>query len=362
MNLQETINASTKPFLIAGPCSVENPAQVLEVALALAEYGKIKMLRGGIWKPRTRPDSFEGVGVIGLPWLVEAGKEANLPVCTEIANKNHVEAALKAGVDVLWIGARTTVNPFAVQEIADALKGTSIPVMIKNPINPDLELWIGAFERLDKAGISDLTAIHRGFSVYNHPKYRNVPNWEIPIALCERMPNIPIICDPSHISGRRDLLLEVSQKGLDLNFDGLMIETHPNPDTAWSDAAQQLTPDNLFRLLEQLVQRSPSLDKYTEKELEEIRDKISVLDDRVFDLLSARMNMSVNAGELKMKHNITIFQQEHWAKMKNKRLNMADDYNLTPFFVQQMMDAIHQESIRHQTKVMNPKQDNSSDK
>ena len=362
MNLQEKIQASSKPFLIAGPCSVENPDQVLQVALACANDGRIKMLRGGIWKPRTRPDSFEGVGVIGLPWLVEAGKEAKLPVCTEIANKNHVEAALKAGVDVLWIGARTTVNPFAVQEIADALKGTKVPVMIKNPINPDLELWIGAFERLDKVGISDLTAIHRGFSVYNHPKYRNVPNWEIPIGLRERMPNIPLICDPSHISGRRDLLLEVSQKGLDLNFDGLMIETHPNPDSAWSDAAQQLTPVNLFLLLEQLVQRSPSLDEFAGKELDEIRDKIAVLDDRVFDLISARMQMSENAGELKREHRITIFQQEHWAKMKMKRLRMADNYNLSTFFVQQLMDAIHQESIRHQTKVMNPKKDNSNDK
>lgn len=359
MNLQKTIKSSTKPFLIAGPCSVENPDQVMKVAMALAESGKIKLIRGGIWKPRTRPDSFEGVGSIGLPWLIEAGKVAKLPVCTEVANKNHVESALKAGVDVLWIGARTTVNPFAVQEIADVLKGTNIPVMVKNPINPDLELWIGAFERLEKAGISDLTAIHRGFSVYNHPKYRNVPNWEIPIAFRERMPSIPIICDPSHISGKRDLLLEVSQKGLDLNFDGLMIETHPNPDEAWSDAAQQITPENLFKLLNQLVQRSPSLDKDAEKELEEIREKISVLDDRVFDLLSARMKMSEDAGELKLEHNITIFQQEHWAKMKNKRLNMAKDYNLTTFFVQQMMDAIHQESIRHQTKVMNPKNDNS---
>jgi chorismate mutase len=359
MNLQKTIHSSNKPFLIAGPCSVENPEQIMAVALALGHSEKIRLLRGGIWKPRTRPDSFEGVGAIGLPWLIDAGKASNLPVCTEIANKNHVEFALKAGVDVLWIGARTSVNPFAVQEIADALKGTNVPIMIKNPINPDLELWIGAFERLEKAGITDLTAIHRGFSIYKHPKYRNVPNWEIPIAFRERMPSIPIICDPSHISGKRELLLEVSQKGLDLNFDGLMIETHPSPDAAWSDAAQQVTPENLFILLNQLVQRSASPGKDAEKELEEIREKITVLDDRVFDLLSARMQMSENAGELKREHNITIFQQDHWAKMKNNRLNMAKDYNLTILFVQQMMDAIHQESIRHQTKVMNPKKDNS---
>lgn len=361
MNLQKTIKTSPKPFLIAGPCSVENPEQVMEVAEALGQSDKVQLLRGGIWKPRTRPDSFEGVGSIGLPWLIDAGKAVGLPVCTEIANQNHVEAALKAGVDVLWIGARTTVNPFAVQEIADALKGTKIPVMVKNPINPDLELWIGAFERLEKAGLHDLTAIHRGFSVYKHPKYRNVPNWEIPIAFRERLPEIPMICDPSHISGKRNLLLEVSQKGLDLDFDGLMIETHANPDLAWSDAAQQVTPENLLVLLNQLVQRSAAPGKGAVKELEEIRDKIALLDDRVFDLLSARMQMSENAGELKREHNIVILQQEHWAKMKNKRLEMAKDYNLTSFFVQQMMDAIHQESIRHQTKVMNPKIDNSAE-
>ncbi len=361
MNLQESILQNKKPFLIAGPCSVENPDQIMDVVRTFGESKRIQMIRGGIWKPRTRPDSFEGVGKIGLPWLVEAGKQAKLPVCTEVANKNHVESALNAGVDVLWIGARTTVNPFAVQEIADVLKGTSVPVMIKNPINPDLELWIGAFERLDKAGISDLTAIHRGFSVYNHPKYRNVPNWEIPIAFRERLSNIPMICDPSHISGRRDLLLEVAQKGLDLNFDGLMIETHPNPDAAWSDAAQQVTPKDLYSILDKLVQRSPSPGKDAAKHLDEIRQRIADLDDRVFDLLSSRMKMSEKAGELKREHNITIFQQEHWAKMKNKRLNLSEGYDLSTFFIQQMMDAIHQESIRHQTKVMNPKIDNSSD-
>ncbi|MFA7275125.1 MAG: bifunctional 3-deoxy-7-phosphoheptulonate synthase/chorismate mutase type II [Crocinitomicaceae bacterium] len=354
MNLQHDIKTSSKPFVIAGPCSVENPEQIKSVAQDLANSGRIQLLRGGIWKPRTRPDSFEGVGAIGLPWLVEAGKAAKLPVCIEIANKHHVEVALEAGVDVLWIGARTTVNPFAVQEIADVLKGTNVPVMIKNPINPDLELWIGAFERLEKAGIADLTAIHRGFSVYKHPKYRNVPSWEIPIALRERLPHIPLICDPSHISGRRDLLLEVSQKGLDLNFDGLMIETHPHPDLAWSDAAQQVTPEALFHLLDQLVLRTAVFSKDAEKELDEIRHKIANLDDRVFDMLSARMQMSEDAGELKREHNITIFQQEHWAKMKNKRLAMSENYKLTPFFIQQMMEAIHLESIRHQTKVMNP--------
>ena len=253
MNLIQKIKEASRPFLIAGPCSAESPEQVMSVAKKLAASGKTQLLRAGIWKPRTRPNSFEGMGDIALPWLVEAGRETGLPVTTEIANRNHTELALKAGVDVLWIGARTTVNPFAIQEIADVLKGVDIPVMIKNPVNPDLDLWIGAFERLEKAGVRDLSAIHRGFSIYKHPKYRNVANWEIPIALRERLPNIPIICDPSHISGNRDLLLEVSQKAMDLNFDGLMIETHPTPEKAWSDAAQQLTPEALNILLNQLV-------------------------------------------------------------------------------------------------------------
>lgn len=360
LNLSQKIRKSEKPFLIAGPCSVETPEQVESIALELANLGGIQLLRGGIWKPRTRPDSFEGVGAIGLPWLIAAGKKAGIPVCTEVANSQHVEAALTAGVDVLWIGARTTVNPFAVQEIAEALKGIDIPVMVKNPVNPDLELWIGAFERLMKMGITDLSAIHRGFSFYNHPKYRNVPNWEIPIALRERMPEIPVICDPSHISGRRDLLMEVSQKAMDLNFDGLMIETHPNPDKAWSDAKQQVTVQGLTNILTQLVLREPSVGIDAEKQLEDIRQKIGVLDDRIFDLLAERMRISEVAGELKRDHNITILQQEHWATVKNNRLSMATSLELTPLFIQQTMDAIHQESIRRQTKVMNPKKDNQA--
>ncbi|EPB65922.1 putative 3-phosphoshikimate 1-carboxyvinyltransferase, partial [Ancylostoma ceylanicum] len=225
------------------PCSAETEEQVISICSQIAESGLADVLRAGIWKPRTRPDSFEGIGAEALPWLVEAGKRTGLPTTTEVANKTHVEQALKAGVDILWIGARTTVNPFAVQEIADALKGVDIPVMIKNPVNPDVDLWLGAFERLEKAGITDLVAIHRGFSVYKHEKYRNVPNWELPIALKERIPHLPMICDPSHITGKRELLLEVSQKAMDLNFDGLMIETHPNPDKAWSDASQQVTAE-----------------------------------------------------------------------------------------------------------------------
>ncbi len=357
MNLSKEIFESEKPYLIAGPCSVESREQVNQIAIEIANKSDIKLLRGGIWKPRTRPDSFEGVGAVGLPWLIEAGEIANLPTCIEIANANHAEQALKAGVDVLWIGARTTVNPFAVQEIADALKGVTVPVMVKNPINPDLELWIGAFERLEKAGLKDLTGIHRGFSFYNHPKYRNVPNWELPIAFRERMPLVPLICDPSHISGRRDLLMEVSQKAMDLNFEGLMIETHPNPDEAWSDAKQQVTADGLKKIINNLILREPSVGEDAEKNLEDIRQKIGVLDDRIFDLLSERMQISEAAGELKRNHNITILQQEHWARVKNARLSRSTEYQLTPLFIRQTMDAIHQESIRRQTKVMNPKKD-----
>ncbi len=353
MNLTQNIQESNRPFLITGPCSAESPEQVMSVAKEIAANGHANVLRAGIWKPRTRPDSFEGMGEIALPWLIEAGKETGLPVTTEIANRHHAELALKAGVDILWIGARTTVNPFAIQEIADFLKGVKIPVMVKNPVNPDLELWIGTFERLEKAGITDLVAIHRGFSVYKHPKYRNVPTWELPIALRERLPDLPIICDPSHITGRRDLLLEVSQKAMDLNFDGLMIETHPNPDKAWSDAAQQVTPDGLKDILSQLILRTRDFSSIDTGAIDELRLKITNLDDRLFDILSARMNMSEEVGRFKLQHNITILQQERWIKIIESRLSKSDNYQLSERFIRQIMDAIHQESIRHQTKVMN---------
>lgn len=353
MNLTQNIQESNRPFLITGPCSAESPEQVMSVAKEIAANGHANVLRAGIWKPRTRPDSFEGMGEIALPWLIEAGKETGLPVTTEIANRHHAELALKAGVDILWIGARTTVNPFAIQEIADFLQGVKIPVMVKNPVNPDLELWIGAFERLEKAGITDLVAIHRGFSVYKHPKYRNVPTWELPIALRERLPDLPIICDPSHITGRRDLLLEVSQKAMDLNFDGLMIETHPNPDKAWSDAAQQVTPDGLKDILSQLILRTRDFSSIDTGAIDELRLKITNLDDRLFDILSARMNMSEEVGRFKLQHNITILQQERWIKIIESRLSKSDNYQLSERFIRQIMDAIHQESIRHQTKVMN---------
>lgn len=355
MNLRKSIEETRRPFLIAGPCSAESEEQLNTVVSDLAAHTDIRMIRAGIWKPRTRPDSFEGFGDRALPWLVQAGKQFNLPIAVEVANKNHVESALKAGVDVLWIGARTTVNPFAVQEIADALEGISIPVMIKNPVNPDLELWIGAFERLDKAGVSDLIALHRGFSFYNHPKYRNVPHWEIPIALKERLGNLPVICDPSHISGRRNLLEEVSQKAMDLNFDGLMIETHPNPDSALSDAQQQITPLELKSLLDGLVVREYKSEPDAQDQLKEFREQIAVLDDRLFDLLSARMKISAQLGGFKLEHNMTILQREHWEAVIKSRLETVQNHGLTRQFIRRIMDEIHQESIRQQTRVMNPK-------
>lgn len=353
MKLSEKISRGDRPFVVAGPCSAESERQVMEICSEIAQNDSVKLLRAGIWKPRTRPNSFEGLGEIALPWLVNAGKATGLPTTTEVANKKHVEAALKAGIDVLWIGARTTVNPFAVQEIADAVQGVDIPVMIKNPVNPDLQLWLGAFERFEKVGITDLTAIHRGFSVYKHKKYRNVPNWQIPIALKEQRPDLPIICDPSHITGRRDLLLEVSQKSMDLNFEGLMIETHPNPDEAWSDAAQQVTADGLNDILSQLVLRSVEVSQDVAGSMEELRTKISILDDRLFEILGARMELSEEVGQLKRENNVTILQQEHWKRVIAARIENRGEFRLTQQFVRQLMDAIHQESIRHQTKVMN---------
>ncbi|MFN5845045.1 MAG: chorismate mutase [Flavobacteriia bacterium] len=350
--MNEKIRSTSGPFLIAGPCSAETEEQVHSVVRDLADRNLTHAIRAGIWKPRTRPDSFEGIGEVGLKWLVDAGRSVGLPVATEVANKHHVELALQAGVDILWVGARTTVNPFTVQEIADALSGVRIPVMVKNPVNPDLELWLGGIERFEKAGLSDVVAIHRGFSVYKHPKYRNVPNWEIPIALKERRPDIAVICDPSHITGKRELIAEVAQKALDLNFEGLMMETHPNPENAWSDASQQLTPEALEEILKGLVVRSKDISGEFASYLDEVREKIALLDDRLFELLTARMTLSEEVGKFKRENNITILQQEHWAKLIAGRLNKNEEYNLTQLFIRQFMDAIHQESIRHQVKIM----------
>ncbi|MCC5921449.1 MAG: bifunctional 3-deoxy-7-phosphoheptulonate synthase/chorismate mutase type II [Cyclobacteriaceae bacterium] len=348
------------PVIISGPCSAETEDQVMSTAQKLAATGKNHVLRAGIWKPRTRPGSFEGAGEPGLEWLINAGKETGLPVTTEVANAAHVEAALKAGVDILWIGARTSVNPFSVQEIADALKGTDIPVMVKNPINPDLELWIGALERLNKAGITKLAAIHRGFSSHEKSPFRNVPMWEVPIALKTRIPNIDVICDPSHIAGNRDLLPLISQKALDMDMNGLMIESHINPDAAWSDAKQQITPGTLAQLISELVVRKADIDDKEFKDLLAVlRDEIDQLDDNIMSQLSTRMQISRKIGEYKKDNNVTILQVSRWEDIISSRLKMAQAMGISDNFMKDFLKLIHKESIHVQEEVMNAKGEKS---
>jgi chorismate mutase len=342
-----------RPLIIAGPCSAESEEQVIETARLLHKNG-IKVFRAGIWKPRTRPNAFEGVGPIGLPWLRRVKEEFGMLTAIEVANVKHVYEALKAGIDILWIGARTTANPFSVQEIADSLKGVDIPVMVKNPVNPDAELWIGALERINNAGIKRIAAIHRGFSTYNKTEYRNSPQWEIPIELRRRIPDLPIITDPSHICGNKKLLQEVSQRSVDLNFDGLMIETHINPEKALSDAAQQLTPEELKTLLNSLIIRKSKIeDTLLLTTLEELRQEIDNFDDKLMEILDSRMGISRKIGEYKKKHNITILQTSRWDQLLKRRIKLAGKKGLSEEFITKVFRAIHQESINHQTKVMN---------
>ncbi len=344
-----------KPLILAGPCSAESETQVMETAKQLKQYG-IKIFRAGIWKPRTRPNAFEGVGRKGLPWLKKVKEELGMLTAIEVANVKHVYEALKTGIDILWIGARTSANPFAVQEIADALKDVDIPVMVKNPVNPDAELWIGALERLNNAGIKKLAAIHRGFSTYSKSFYRNHPQWQIPIELKRRIPRLPIITDPSHICGNRDLLFEISQKAMDLDFDGLMIETHINPDKAWSDAHQQITPKTLNELLNDLILRKADVENTVlMTTLEEIRHEIDKYDDKLVDILEHRMRLAEKIGEYKKKNNITILQTSRWDEILRRRIEDADRKGLSEEFIIKIFRAIHQESINHQTKVMNAK-------
>lgn len=342
-----------RPLIIAGPCGVESEEQIHAIAGELGKM-KVQVLRGGIWKPRTRPGSFQGIGSDGLKWIKDAGIANNLPVTVEVANPRHVEEALKAGIDVLWIGARTTVNPFLVQEIADALVGVDVPVMVKNPINPELELWIGAFERLNQAGIKKLVAIHRGFSSASQSRYRNAPNWQIPIELKRRYPDLPIVCDPSHIAGARPLIPQLSQNALDLNFDGLMIETHNHPEKALSDKDQQLTPAALNELLNSLVIRQASVDDAIFMNvLEELRDQIDAIDERILILMAERMSVANEIGQYKRDNNMTILQVERWNEILKTRLQSGEMKELSDEFIIRMYELIHQESIRHQTEVMN---------
>ena len=345
-----------RPIIISGPCSAETEEQVMQTAKDLKSTGKVDLLRAGIWKPRTRPNSFEGVGEVGLKWLIDAGKAVELPVITEVASADHVELALKAGYEKLWIGARTTVNPFAVQAIADALKGSGVEVLVKNPINPDLNLWIGAIERFKNVGITDVHAIHRGFSSFNSDKYRNEPMWEIPIGLKAEFPEMKIICDPSHICGRRDIIQDVSQKAFDLTFDGLMIESHITPDEAWSDAKQQITPARLKEILDELVVRKiASDDQEVSSSLENFRLQINKIDAELIHLIATRMGIAEKIGQFKKEHNITILQPQRWEEIKRMQLAAGDQEGLSQKFIIKYLEAIHQESIRHQTAVMNKK-------
>lgn len=344
--------ALQKPFLIAGPCSAESEEQLHGVFASVKELiPEVDLFRAGIWKPRTRPNSFEGLGSTALPWAVEAAKAQGIPLTVEVAKAKHVEEALKAGVDVLWIGARTTVNPFQVQDIADALKGTEVPILVKNPINPDLGLWIGAIERLNSAGISEIAAIHRGFSVYEKNKYRNLPSWEIPIELRRRLPEMPILVDPSHIAGKREYLYEVAQRGMDLGFDGLMIETHPDPEKAFSDAAQQLKPDALAKLLAELIYRRTETQDFDElKDLIEKRARIDRIDSYMLELLAERMGIAEEIGVEKKIRNIAIYQPARWKKVMQRAMEIGSKSGLSEEFISSVFQQIHNESIRHQTR------------
>jgi len=349
----------SRPLLISGPCSAESESQMVNTAKQLAALNKIHLLRAGIWKPRTRPDQFEGAGEIGLEWLIAAKQETGLPVTTEVANASHVEACLKAGVDILWVGARTTVNPFSVQEIANALKGVDIPVMVKNPVNPDLELWIGALERLNRAGITKTMAIHRGFSSFDkNGPFRNAPMWDIPIELKVRHPELEIICDPSHICGKRDLIPFIAQKAFDLDMSGLMIESHINPDTALSDAKQQVTPAALGKILDDLIVRTAlSESKKFKDTLTTLREQIDKLDDEIMQHLSARMKISEQIGKYKSENNVTILQVARWEEIIQTRLAQGNAMGLSKEFVDNWLKLIHQESISVQQIVMNKNSD-----
>ncbi len=343
----------SEPLIIAGPCSAETEEQVMDAARQLARQ-KVDLFRAGIWKPRTRPNAFEGVGTEGLGWLRRVKDETGMKVTTEVANTQHVFEALKYGIDVLWLGARTTVNPFSVQEVADALKGVDIPVLIKNPINPDLKLWIGAIERIYKAGITRIGVIHRGFSYHGDTKYRNVPRWQIPIELKRQFPNLPIISDNSHICGRRDILQAVAQKAMDLNFNGLMTEVHPTPDKAWSDAEQQVTPAQYEELMQHIVFRQPTTDDMEFLEnLEHLRHEIDEIDEELLNLLGARMKLAERIGEYKKRKNIAILQTTRWSEILEKGVAKGKLKGLSEEFINVFLKSVHQESINHQERVMN---------
>lgn len=340
------------PLVIAGPCSAETEEQVLKIAHELKD-SDVNYFRAGIWKPRTRPGNFEGVGALGLKWLQKVKEETGMKTCTEVANAAHVKLALEHDIDLLWIGARSTVSPFIMQEIADALQGTDKIVLVKNPVNPDLALWLGGIERLYTAGIKNLGAIHRGFSTYEKSKYRNIPEWQLAIEFQNRFPDLPLICDPSHITGNREMIFDVSQTALDLNFDGLMIETHHDPDNAWSDAAQQVTPDTLIQMMEDLkIRKETETDSSYRESLENLRAQINVVDDQLIELMGKRMQVADKIGVLKKEKNVAVLQSRRWNEILGNMILEGESRGLSEEFVLKMFKAIHQESINHQEKII----------
>mgnify|MGYP000868436837 FL=1 len=343
------------PVVIAGPCSAETEEQVLKIAHALKDTD-VTYYRAGIWKPRTRPGMFEGVGALGLKWLERVKRETGMKTATEVANKDHVRLALEHDIDLLWIGARSTVSPFIVQEIADELKGTDKVVLVKNPVNPDLALWIGAIERLLRADIQNLGVIHRGFSTYEKTKYRNIPEWQLVIELQNKFPDLPLICDPSHITGKRELIFDVSQTALDLNFNGLMIETHCTPDEAWSDAAQQVTPQRLVQIMNDLrIRKTSTSEEDYVSQLTGLRSRIDILDDQLLDLLKKRMDISDEIGQLKKINNVAILQNQRWHEILGKVILEGEQHGLNEEFIIQLFKVIHQESINRQEKIVKAK-------
>lgn len=355
MQFRPVFDKKERPILIAGPCSAETEEQVLETARGLKGIG-IDLFRAGIWKPRTRPGAFEGVGAPGLKWLQRVKEETGMKVTTEVANTQHVFEAMKHGIDVFWIGARTTVNPFSVQEVADAMKGLDVPVLIKNPVHADLKLWVGAIERIYKAGITRIAVIHRGFHYHGEKKYRNSPLWQLPIELKRQFPELQIICDNSHICGRRDLLQAVAQRALDLNYDGLMTEVHPTPDNAWSDAAQQITPHRFGVMVKELKVREKTTDNASFlKTIDYLRHQIDDIDNHLMDLFGKRMEVADQIGEYKKENNIAILQPTRWNEILEHAFKMGEEKGLSKRFVETVLRAIHQESITHQAKVMNEK-------
>ena len=346
----------TEPLVISGPCSAESRQQVMETALGLAATGVVSALRAGVWKPRTRPRSFEGKGEDALQWLVEAREATGMPLVVEIASPAHLEMCLKYDIDMVWLGPRTTVNPFSVQEIADALFGTDLPVLVKNPINPDLKLWIGAIERIYHSGIDRIIAVHRGFNTFDDSVFRNAPLWEIPIELKRTFPGLPILCDPSHISGSRRLLLQVAQNAIDLDFDGLMIESHCNPDQALTDASQQITPEALLDLFNNLVMRRPGCVKTeSTRQLEAYRRQIDEIDRNILYFLSKRMDIVEKIGHLKKENDITILQIRRWNSIFKDRMKRGQALGLDPAFLRTLLEMVHQQSINLQTRIMNEK-------